>query len=33
MPASVSARISAMQPAGVTGPMAPASTAGTMIVP
>ena len=33
MPASVSARISDMQPAAVTGPMAPASTAGTMIVP
>ena len=33
MPASVSASSSAMQPAGVTGPMAPASTAGTTIVP
>ncbi|NBO75165.1 MAG: hypothetical protein EBV29_11090, partial [Gammaproteobacteria bacterium] len=33
MPAKVSARISAMQPAGVTGPIAPASTAGTTMVP
>ena len=33
IPASVSASISAMQPAAVTGPIAPASTAGTTIVP
>ena len=33
IPAIVSARISAMHPATVTGPIAPASTAGTMMQP
>ena len=33
MLASVSASSSAMQPAGVTGPIAPARTAGTISVP